>query len=123
MLVQQTLFSMCKRKLNQNFKLIFLLQKKSDLEMAQTSEHGLTPRVLFSLSGWWRSLSPWQPSSWLGYSTTKDMLDHLPRDSRRFIKTHLPLSLLPPNLLNKAKVMAVPLSQPFLFPMFFLDMF
>ena len=40
-----------------------------------------------------------------GYRNTAEMLKD--QDERRFIKTHLPLSLLPPSLLSTAKVIYV----------------
>ena len=56
---------------------------------------------------WWNSFKLFQPSSWLGYANKKEHLDDFPRHQRRFIKSHLPLSLLPPSLLTSAKVVYV----------------
>ena len=61
-------------------------------------------RCLFSVGGWFDTLRLRQPSSWLGYNNTKEALDDMPRDRPRFIKSHLPLSILPPDLMTKAKV-------------------
>jgi len=41
------------------------------------------------------------------YRNRKEKLDDVPDDQRRFIKSHLPLSLLPPDLVNTAKVIYV----------------
>ena len=83
---------------------------------------------------WWDSFRLFKPSSWLGnqidmwgvllgfvspitrclltidlqcegYSNCAEILND--QDQRRFIKSHLPLSLLPPNLLSTAKVIYV----------------
>ena len=61
-------------------------------------------RCLFSVGGWFDTLRLSQPSSWLGYNNTKEALDDMPTNRPRFIKSHLPLSMLPPNLMTKAKV-------------------
>ena len=49
----------------------------------------------------------WQPSSWLGYANVKEQMDDVPTKQRRFIKSHLPFSLLPSDLVTKAKVVYV----------------
>jgi len=54
---------------------------------------------------WWDSFKLFKPSSWLGYSSCAEMLNH--QEERRFIKSHLPLCLLPPSLLTTAKVIYV----------------
>lgn len=73
---------------------------------------------------WWESFRLSKPSSWLGkyftvnswtgvtllclwagYRNCVEFLKDM--DERRFIKSHLPLSLLPPNLLHTAKVIYV----------------
>jgi len=56
---------------------------------------------------WWSTFRFWQPSSWLGYANVKEQMDDVPTKQRRFIKTHLPFSLLPNDLVTKAKVVYV----------------
>merc|ERR1711936_149922 len=60
---------------------------------------------LMNFMMWWESFRLSKPSSWLGYRNCVEFLKDM--DERRFIKSHLPLSLLPPNLLHTAKVIYV----------------
>lgn len=60
---------------------------------------------MFKLTGWWENLKLSKPQSWLGYRDAVDMLEDY--TERRFIKSHIPLSLLPPSLLDTAKVVYV----------------
>ena len=56
---------------------------------------------------WWSTFNIWQPASWLGYANVKEQMDNVPTEKKRFIKSHLPLSLLPSDLVTKAKVVYV----------------
>ena len=80
------------------------------LELDTLTDFSIFPvvkRLLVNVFVWWSSLSLSRPSSWLGYNNTKEVLDDAPREKRRFIKSHLPFSLLPPSLLSTAKVVYV----------------
>ena len=67
----------------------------------------LLKRSVFKFFWWWSTFSIWRPSSWFGYNNLKETLDDVPAEERRFIKSHLPLSLLPSDLVTKAKVVYV----------------
>ena len=71
---------------------------------------GLWGRIVsfvFSCYLWWRGLQWWNPRSWWGLKTFADVISAMPEDKPRFIKTHLPLSLLPKDLVSTAKVIYV----------------
>lgn len=65
---------------------------------------GLFAATMFGVANWWSQLSLWKPSSWLGRSQFHQIED---ADNQRFIKTHLPISTLAPNLLKTSKVIYV----------------
>ena len=54
---------------------------------------------------WWHELDVSKPRTWLGTRDTVDKLEEAP--GQRLIKTHLPLSLLPSDLVDTAKVVYV----------------
>ena len=62
---------------------------------------------LFSWVRWWNNLSVSKPRSWAGYKNVLEELEAVDQLQPRFIKSHLPLSLLPPRLLDTAKVVYV----------------
>ena len=63
--------------------------------------------ALFKVWDWGSAWSWRRPKSWLGYKNTVKKLDDVPSGGRRFIKTHLPFSFLPENLLATSKVIYV----------------
>ena len=66
---------------------------------------GRLAETVMSWRTWWHGLRLAQPRSWLGYRDTVHLLEAA--DQRRFIKSHLPFSLLPPALLHQGKVVYV----------------
>ena len=72
------------------------------------SEFGWSGRMIAGLFKVWEWGTSWRwnrPKSWFGYKSTVEMLEDSTK--RRFIKSHLPLSLLPQNLLTTARVIYV----------------
>ena len=72
------------------------------------SEFGWSGRMIAGLFKVWEWGTSWRwnrPKSWFGYKSTVEMLED--SSKRRFIKSHLPLSHLPENLLTTAKVIYV----------------
>ena len=63
--------------------------------------------AMFSLAGWMSSFNIKKPSSWLGYKNLVEKLDDVDENQTRFIKTHLPFTFLPRNLLETSKVIYV----------------
>eukprot|EP00092_Neocalanus_flemingeri_P035044 GFUD01038132.1.p1 GENE.GFUD01038132.1~~GFUD01038132.1.p1 ORF type:complete len:350 (-),score=91.30 GFUD01038132.1:64-1113(-) len=61
----------------------------------------------FSLLMWWSGLKWNNPRSWLGYNSFAEIIEAKPESERRFIKSHLALSLLPEDLVSTAKVIYV----------------
>ena len=68
---------------------------------------GKIASLIFNCVVWWKGVRFCHPHSWLGYNSFAEQLRAVPGSERRFIKTHLPLSLLPPNLVSTAKVIYV----------------
>ena len=62
---------------------------------------------VFSCYVWWTGFHLWSPRTWWGYNSFADGIAAIPETERRFIKSHLPLSLLPKNLITTAKVVYV----------------
>ena len=75
--------------------------------LADFSIFPVVKRLLVNVFVWWSSLSLYQPSSWMGYNNTKEVIDDIPREKRRLIKSHLPFSLLPPTLMGTVRVVYV----------------
>ena len=68
---------------------------------------GILASLAFSGYVWWAGLDWSRPGTWLGYRHFADGISAKPENERRFIKSHLPLSLLPSNLVSTAKVIYV----------------
>jgi len=78
-----------------------------DIPQALPGIKGQFVSMLFNTSLWWSSIKMFSPSSWFGYSSFTEQLGEKDRSERRFIKSHLPMSLLPKTLLKKGKVIYV----------------
>ena len=63
--------------------------------------------AMFSIAGWMSSFSIRKPSSWFGYKNMVKNLEDVDEEKTRFIKTHLPFSFLPRNLVQTSKVIYV----------------
>ena len=63
--------------------------------------------MMFSVAGWVSSFSFRKPSSWFGYKNMVKNLEDVDENQTRFIKTHLPFSFLPENLVETSKVIYV----------------
>ena len=63
--------------------------------------------AMFSVAGWLSSFSFRKPSSWFGYKNMVKNLEDVDKNQTRFIKTHLPFSFLPRNLVETSKVIYV----------------
>jgi len=91
-----------KTNLNERFPFLEL-----DTLMAGYMSTTILKRLFNWFFGWLATFEPLRPSTWLGYRHTAAALEDLPRGRRRFIKSHLPLSMLPADLLMRAKVVYV----------------
>ena len=78
-----------------------------DFQHIMPGLRGKIINILFGLKNWWTMLQRTNPTSWLGYPNFTDYLESIEEDKPRFIKSHLPFSLLPTNLLDTAKVVYV----------------
>merc|ERR1711892_345448 len=63
--------------------------------------------LMFNGAMWWSGFKWYDPYSWLGYNSFVEKVTAMEQTKRRFIKSHLPLSLLPANLVETAKVIYV----------------
>jgi len=68
---------------------------------------GRLSAMFFHATQWWSRVRWNKPRSWLVHNNFADRLGAESKEKKRFIKTHLPFSLLPPSLVDTAKVIYV----------------
>ena len=74
------------------------LESESIWDMDALGMKGKVLTPMFGVMAWMSGFCWRQPRSWLGYNNLVEKLDHEDKNKRRFIKSHLLLSMLPENL-------------------------